>query len=58
MEQQVADGARVFTLFFDRWQVSLSGSYRAQKPIIETLDRVIGPDDLIGVMTPEMSPRR
>jgi VWFA-related protein len=56
MQQQVADAARVFTLFFDRWQVQLSGSYHARKPIIETLDRVIGPDDLIGVMTPEMSP--
>ena len=56
MDQQVASAARVFTLFFDRWQVSLSGSYHARKPIIETLDRVIGPDDLVGVMTPEMSP--
>jgi VWFA-related protein len=56
MNQQAADAARVFTLFFDRWQVSLAGSYRARKPIIETLDRVIGPDALIGVMTPEMSP--
>ena len=56
MEQQVADAARVFTLFFDRWQVSLSGSYHARKPIVETLDRVIGPDDMVGVMTPEMSP--
>jgi VWFA-related protein len=56
MNQQVEGAARVFTLFFDRWQVSLSGSYNARKPIIETLDRVIGPDDLIGVMTPEMSP--
>jgi VWFA-related protein len=56
MNQQVASAARVFTLFFDRWQVSIAGSYRARKPIIETLDRVIGPDDLVGVMTPEMSP--
>lgn len=56
MQQQVADSARLFTLFFDRWQVQLSGSYHARKPIIETLDRVIGPDDLVGVMTPEMSP--
>ena len=56
MQQQVEDAARVFTLFFDRCRVSLSGSYHAQKPIIETLDRVIGPDDMVGVMTPEMSP--
>ena len=56
MRQEAQDSARVFTLFFDRFYVSLSGSYHARKPIIETLDRVIGPDDLIGVMTPEMSP--
>lgn len=56
MSQEVQDAARVFTLFFDRFFVSLSGSYHARKPIIETLDRVIGEDDLVGVMTPEMSP--
>ena len=56
MNQQAADTARLFTLFFDKWSVQLSGSYRARKPIIDTLDKVIGPDDLVGVMTPEMSP--
>jgi VWFA-related protein len=56
MQQEVGDAARVFTLFFDRFYVSLAGSYHARKPIIETLDRVIGPDDLVGVMTPELSP--
>src|SRR5687767_7998603 len=55
MRQETQDAARMFTLFFDRFFVSLSGSYHARKPIIETLDRVIGPDDLVGVMTPEMS---
>jgi VWFA-related protein len=56
MRQEAQDSARVFTLFFDRLFVSLSGSYHARQPIIETMDRVIGPDDLIGVMTPDMSP--
>ena len=56
MRQEAMDAGRVFTMFFDRFYVSLSGSYQARKPIIDTLDRVIGPDDLIGVMTPEMSP--
>ena len=56
MQQQLTDAARVFTLFFDRWHVQIAGSYHAKKPIIDTLDRVIGPDDLVGVMTPEMSP--
>jgi VWFA-related protein len=56
MNQQAANATRLFTLFFDRWHVQLAGSFRARKPIIDTLDRVIGPDDLVGVMTPEMSP--
>ena len=56
MRQNVADAARVFTFYFDRLFVSLDGSYRAQKPIVDTLERLIGPDDLVGVMTPEMSP--
>jgi VWFA-related protein len=56
MQLQAADSARLFTLFFDRWSVQISGSYHARKPIIETLDRVIGPDDMVGAMTPEMSP--
>ena len=55
MRQEATDAARVFTLFFDRFHVSLSGSYHAQKPIVETLERLIGPGDLVGVMTPEIS---
>lgn len=56
MRQGADDAARVFTMFFDRFHVSTSGSYHARKPIVETLDRIIGPDDLVGVMTPEISP--
>ena len=56
MRDQAANAARVFTLFVDRLHVSLPGSYHAQKPIIETLDKIIGPDDMVGVMTPQMAP--
>ena len=56
MNQQAEDAARVFTLFFDKLFVSLPGSYGARKPIVDTLNRLIGPDDLVGIMTPEMSP--
>lgn len=49
--------ARLFVLFLDVWHVQLSGSHNAQKPIISLLDRVIGRDDFVGVMTPEMSAR-
>lgn len=49
--------SRLFVLFMDIWHVQIAGSYRAQKPIINLLDRVIGQDDMVGVMTPEMSAR-
>jgi VWFA-related protein len=49
--------ARMFVLFMDLWHVQLSGSYRAQAPITTLLDRVIGQDDLVGVMVPDMSAR-
>lgn len=49
--------SRLFVLFLDQWHVSLGGSARAQAPVSEILTRVISPDDLVGVMTPEMSPQ-
>lgn len=49
--------ARLFVLFMDTWHVQTSGSYKAQNPIARLLDRVIGQDDLVGIMTPEMSAR-
>src|SRR5689334_5562387 len=56
MRQEMQDSARVFTLYFDKYFVQLAGSFHAKKPIIETLDKVIGPDDLVGAMTPLMAP--
>ena len=32
-----------------------AGSYNIRKPLVDALDKVIGADDLVGVMTPEMS---
>ncbi len=49
--------SRLFVLFLDVWHVQIAGSYHAAKPIISLLDRVIGRDDFVGVMTPEMSAR-
>lgn len=46
---------RLFVLFMDVWHVQLSGSYRAQGPVARLLERLIGQDDMVGVMTPEMS---
>lgn len=51
-----ADG-RLFVLFLDVWHVQTAGSYRAQGPLTALLDRVIGRDDMVGVMTPDMAAR-
>ena len=56
MRQQVADAVRVFTLFFDPLYTSISGSYYLQKPLVDTLNKVIGPDDMVGAMTPFFAP--
>ena len=56
MRQQAADAVRLFTLFFDPVTMSMSSAYHVRKPLIETLDKVIGADDAIGVMTPDMQP--
>ncbi len=47
--------ARVFALFLDITHVGLAGSHEIRKPLTEMLDRFIGQDDLVGVMTPQMS---
>jgi VWFA-related protein len=47
--------ARVFVLFLDINHVELAASRAIRTPLIEALDRLIGPDDLIAVMTPDMS---
>src|SRR5471030_1456675 len=49
--------ARVVVLFLDINHVSVDGSARIRKPLIDALDLLIGPDDLVAVMTPDMSAR-
>jgi VWFA-related protein len=48
--------ARVFVVFLDTYHVDVGGSHDIRKPLIDALDRAIGADDLVGVMTPYMSP--
>jgi VWFA-related protein len=48
---------RVFMIFLDRPHVTVAGSHIIRKPLIDMLDRIIAPNDLFGVMTPEMQPR-
>jgi VWFA-related protein len=55
--QQLAANSRnrVFILFLDTPHVSIEGAWHAREPLIRLIDRVLGPDDLVGVMTPKMA---
>jgi VWFA-related protein len=46
---------RVFVLFLDTPHVSVEGGWHAREPLIRLIDKILGPDDLVGVMTPKMS---
>ena len=47
--------ARLVVLFLDTYHVEIDGSRAIRKPLVDALDKLIGPDDLVAVMTPEMS---
>ena len=47
--------ARLFVIFLDTYHVDVAASHAIRKPLIDALDRVIGQDDLVAVMTPQMS---
>jgi VWFA-related protein len=46
--------ARVFVIFLDTYHVQVEGSHSMRLPLIKFLDGVLGQDDLVAVMTPEM----
>jgi VWFA-related protein len=48
--------ARIFIIYLDTYYTDVSGSHRVQRLLVNLLDRILGPDDLFGVMTPQMSP--
>ena len=49
--------SRVFVVFLDMRHTSyLDPAVQARFPIIKTLQRMIGPDDLVAFMTPDMRP--
>lgn len=48
--------ARVFILFLDVPHVTMDGAWHIREPLIRLVDRILGPDDLVGVMTPRMAP--
>jgi len=43
---------RVFVLYLDAFHVDFGGSHRTRVPIVELLNRMMGPQDLFGVLTP------
>ena len=49
---------RLFVLFFDTYGVSPEGAKRLRPPLVEFLERSVGPTDLFGVMTPDMEVRQ
>jgi VWFA-related protein len=57
--RQAADPRRrVYVIFLDMWHSTFEGAVRARRPIVDMLERLIGPDDLFAVMTPDMDPRQ
>ena len=46
---------RVFVIFLDTPHVGVEGAHAINEPLIRLIDRILGPDDLVGVMTPEMA---
>jgi VWFA-related protein len=51
-----AEGSpRTFLLFLDTANVSTVGTHRLAEPLIRLLDSIVGPRDVLGVMTPDMT---
>jgi VWFA-related protein len=46
--------ARVFVIYLDTYNTQIEGSANMRLPLVRFLDRVLGPDDLVAVMTPTM----
>ena len=49
---------RVFVVFLDTHNVPYEGSHAIKEPLIHLMQTVMGDDDLVGVMTPDMSPNQ
>ena len=47
--------ARIFVIFLDTYHTQIEGSATMRQPLINFIDRVLGPDDMVALMTPEMS---
>ena len=47
---------RVFVVYLDTEHVPFEGSHAIKEPLIELMQNVMSEDDLVAIMTPEMSP--
>ena len=47
--------ARVFVIFLDANHVDVVGSHNIRRPLVDALNRLIGPEDVFAIMTPDMS---
>src|SRR5690349_15707036 len=57
MRERVADPRRrVFVLFLDTYNSKIGSSMSARKAFKKFVEELVGPEDLIAGMTPEMSP--
>jgi VWFA-related protein len=55
--QLVADARRrAFVIFLDTHHVPYEGSHGIKEPLIDFMQRALGEEDLIALMTPDMSP--
>jgi VWFA-related protein len=53
--QMASEGrARVFVIFLDTYHTTIEGSANMRLPLIKFLDRLLGADDMVALMTPEM----
>lgn len=50
--------SRVFIVYLDAPHVTIEGTWQIREPLIRLIDQILGPDDLVGIMTPEMSPQQ
>jgi VWFA-related protein len=48
---------RVFVLYLDTPHVSVEGAHATRAPLVQMLNRMMSPNDLFGVVTPDMRPR-
>ena len=57
MREQAADPHnRVFVVYLDKGHTTVEGGNLIRRPLVDMLDRAVGPQDLFGVMLPGMRP--